>query len=142
MRRGIGVAEALDGRCTACNMTLRPQFLQELKRDDQVMACESCNRILYYNPPVAVEDLANETAPAAQSIGGQRRWPPARSGLVLAAPVVAHPRHVFGNDVAAELREIVHVVDPHLRAYEETARNIDLESRPEVYVKVVRTPVV
>jgi predicted nucleic acid-binding Zn-ribbon protein len=66
MRRGIGVAEALDGRCTACNMTLRPQFLQDLKRDDQVMACESCLRILYYNPPVAVEDLASEPAPAVQ----------------------------------------------------------------------------
>jgi len=67
MRRGIGVAEALEGRCTACNMTLRPQFLQDLKRDDQVMACESCNRILFYNPPVAVEDLSGEAVhPAAQ----------------------------------------------------------------------------
>lgn len=67
MRRGIGVAEALEGRCTECNMTLRPQFLQDLKRDDQVMACESCNRILFYNPPVAVEDLTGEAVhPAAQ----------------------------------------------------------------------------
>jgi len=67
MRRGIGIAEAVEGRCAACNMTLRPQFLQDLKRDDQVMACESCNRIMYYNPPVVVEDLADEAArPAAQ----------------------------------------------------------------------------
>jgi predicted nucleic acid-binding Zn-ribbon protein len=66
MRRGIGVAEALDGRCTACNMNLRPQFLQELKRDDQVMACESCNRILYYNPPTAVEDLESAAAPTTR----------------------------------------------------------------------------
>jgi hypothetical protein len=28
------------------------------------MACESCQRILYYNPPVSVEDLAGEAAPA------------------------------------------------------------------------------
>jgi len=65
-RRGIGITEALDGRCTACNMTLRPQFLQDLKKDDQVMACESCQRILYYNPPISVEDLAGEAAPAAR----------------------------------------------------------------------------
>jgi predicted nucleic acid-binding Zn-ribbon protein len=63
MRRGIGVAEALDGRCSACNMSMRPQFVQELKRGDEVMACEACLRILYYNPPQAVEDLG---APAAQ----------------------------------------------------------------------------
>jgi uncharacterized protein len=63
MRRNIGVAEALDGRCSVCNMVLRPQFLQELKRGDQVMSCESCLRILYINPPESFEDLA---APASQ----------------------------------------------------------------------------
>jgi predicted nucleic acid-binding Zn-ribbon protein len=56
-RRGVAVAEAIDGRCSVCNMGLRPQFFQELKRGDQVMSCESCLRMLYYNPPVTVEDL-------------------------------------------------------------------------------------
>ena len=65
-RRGIGVAEAVDGRCSACQMSLRPQFAQELKRGDKVMSCESYQRILYYNPPVAFEDLAGATAPAVQ----------------------------------------------------------------------------
>lgn len=65
-RRGIGVAEAADGRCTACQMAMRPQFFQELKRGDKVMACESCLRILYYNPPVKIEDLAGEAAPVVQ----------------------------------------------------------------------------
>lgn len=63
-RRGIAVAEAADGRCTACNMAMRLQFFQDLKKGDQIMACESCQRILYYNPPVAVEDLAGEPASA------------------------------------------------------------------------------
>jgi hypothetical protein len=58
MRRGIGVAEAVDGRCSACNMSMRLQFFQELRKGDQVMACESCLRILYYNPPQAVVDDA------------------------------------------------------------------------------------
>lgn len=64
-RRGIGVAEAADGRCMACQMAMRPQFFQELKRGDTVMSCESCHRILYYNPPLKVEDLAGETAAPA-----------------------------------------------------------------------------
>jgi len=65
-RRGIGVAEAIDGRCSACNLAMRLQFFQDLKKGDQIMACESCQRILYYNPPVSVEDLAGEAAPAVQ----------------------------------------------------------------------------
>jgi predicted nucleic acid-binding Zn-ribbon protein len=66
MRRGIGIAEAIEGRCSACNMAMRLQFFQDLKKGDQVMACESCSRILYYNPPVALEDLTGEPTPAVQ----------------------------------------------------------------------------
>jgi len=65
-RRGIGVAEALDGRCSACQMAMRPQFFQDLKRGDKVMACESCLRILYHNPPVKFEDLTGEAAPVGR----------------------------------------------------------------------------
>jgi hypothetical protein len=65
-RRGIAVAEAVNGRCSACQMSLRPQFAQELKRGDTIMSCESCQRILYYNPPASFEDLAGEAAPAVQ----------------------------------------------------------------------------
>jgi predicted nucleic acid-binding Zn-ribbon protein len=58
-RKGIAVAEAIDGRCAACQMSMRQQFLQDLRKGEQVMVCESCLRILYYNPPVSVEDLAD-----------------------------------------------------------------------------------
>jgi uncharacterized protein len=57
-RAGVAIAEVLKGRCSKCNMLLRPQFLQELKRGDSVMVCESCRRMLYWNPPQSVEDLA------------------------------------------------------------------------------------
>lgn len=57
-RAGVAIAEVLHGRCSKCNMLLRPQFLQELKRGDAVMVCESCKRMLYWNPPQSVEDLA------------------------------------------------------------------------------------
>jgi len=66
MRRGIGVAEAVDGRCTGCNMALRLQYYQDVKRGDQILTCESCQRLLYYNPPAALEDLTGEPAPAVQ----------------------------------------------------------------------------
>ena len=61
-RRGIAVAEAVDGRCVACHMAMRLQYLQDLRKGDQVLLCESCGRILYYNPPVPVEDLGSEAA--------------------------------------------------------------------------------
>jgi predicted nucleic acid-binding Zn-ribbon protein len=65
-RRGVAIAEAIDGRCSACQIALRLQFFQDLKKGDEVMYCESCARILYYNPPVAFEDLTGESAPAVQ----------------------------------------------------------------------------
>ena len=65
-RRGIGVAEVVEGRCTACNMVLRLQYFQDLKKDDQILSCESCQRLLYYNPPIPVEELTGEPAPAVQ----------------------------------------------------------------------------
>ena len=63
-RRGIAVAEAIEGRCSLCNMTLRLQFFQELRRLDQVMYCETCGRILFYTPPpVEVDELGPAPAP-------------------------------------------------------------------------------
>lgn len=56
---GSAVAEVVEGRCTACQIVLRPQFLQDLKLGEEMMFCESCGRILFYNPPVSFEqDLA------------------------------------------------------------------------------------
>jgi predicted nucleic acid-binding Zn-ribbon protein len=52
---GVVIAEATSGRCAACQIVLRPQYLQDLKKGEQLMTCESCGRFLYYNPPVRVE---------------------------------------------------------------------------------------
>jgi uncharacterized protein len=68
-RAGVAVAEAVDGRCMACHMAMRLQFFQDLKKGDQVMHCESCARILYYNPPVAVEELTTEIKLTAEERG-------------------------------------------------------------------------
>jgi predicted nucleic acid-binding Zn-ribbon protein len=64
---GVSVAaEAVNGICQGCRITLRPQFNQDLRRGDEIMFCESCGRFLYYNPPVSFEnDIAAQSAPGA-----------------------------------------------------------------------------
>jgi uncharacterized protein len=53
---GLAIAEVTGGRCVACQIMLRPQFYQDLKKGEQLLTCESCGRILIYNPPVSFED--------------------------------------------------------------------------------------
>ena len=53
--RGVAVAEASDGRCQECHLLLRLQMYSELKRNDAIVQCPACNRILYYEPPAPVE---------------------------------------------------------------------------------------
>jgi uncharacterized protein len=51
--KGTAVAEALNQQCTACQMMLRPQRWNELRdrnNEDTMMTCESCGRLLYYDP--------------------------------------------------------------------------------------------
>ena len=49
--RGVVIAEAVEGRCSACQIQLRPQYLQDLKRGQELMLCETCGRFLFHNPP-------------------------------------------------------------------------------------------
>ena len=49
-RKGIAMAEARDGLCVVCHVRLRPQVFNEVRRNDQLIQCESCTRILYYVP--------------------------------------------------------------------------------------------
>lgn len=55
---GPAMSEANDGRCGACQITLRPQFVQDLKQGGDVFFCESCGRIVYYNPPVSMVSMS------------------------------------------------------------------------------------
>jgi hypothetical protein len=50
IRDGIAVAEARNGACTACYMALRPQIMADVRRGNEVITCDNCNRILYYEP--------------------------------------------------------------------------------------------
>lgn len=52
-RNGVAMAEARDGICTVCHVRLRPQVFNTVRRNEAVIQCDSCNRILYFLPPVA-----------------------------------------------------------------------------------------
>jgi predicted nucleic acid-binding Zn-ribbon protein len=48
-RGGIAVARARDYVCELCQVRIRPQVFQEIRKNDQIIACDACQRILY-NP--------------------------------------------------------------------------------------------
>jgi hypothetical protein len=50
-RNGIAVAEARGGVCTICHVRLRPQVFNTVRRNDGIIQCESCQRILYFAVP-------------------------------------------------------------------------------------------
>lgn len=53
--KGVAIAEATTGRCAACQIVLRPQHFQDLRKNDKILTCENCGRFLYYNPSVSPE---------------------------------------------------------------------------------------
>ena len=46
-RGGIAVAAARNEVCEICQVRIRPQVFQEIRRNDQIIACDACQRILY-----------------------------------------------------------------------------------------------
>ena len=60
-RKGQAVAEAREGLCTVCHVRLRPQIFNQARRNDSIVQCDSCTRILYFVPvptPVAPEQTS------------------------------------------------------------------------------------
>jgi hypothetical protein len=54
-RQGIAVAEARDGGCTVCHVRMRPQMFNEVRRNEAIVQCENCQRILYFVPAPATQ---------------------------------------------------------------------------------------
>ncbi|HSE43371.1 MAG TPA: C4-type zinc ribbon domain-containing protein [Acidobacteriota bacterium] len=66
-RKGVAMAEAKNQICMECHMRIRPQLFQEIKRNDSVITCESCSRILFFVPPPGAEKAEIESSPSEHS---------------------------------------------------------------------------
>ena len=52
VRRGVALSMATrDGLCSLCHVRLRPHVFQQVRTNEQIIQCDSCQRILYYVPP-------------------------------------------------------------------------------------------
>ena len=49
-RKGLALSEARGGLCSQCHVRLRPQVFNEVRRNDSLIQCENCSRILYFIP--------------------------------------------------------------------------------------------
>ena len=57
IRDGVALAEARNGACMACFMSLRPQIMADVRRGEEIITCDNCNRILYYAPNKAAQPV-------------------------------------------------------------------------------------
>jgi predicted nucleic acid-binding Zn-ribbon protein len=56
-RKGQALCTATrDGLCSMCHVRLRPHVFQQVRTNDQIIQCDSCQRILYWVPPPAPVD--------------------------------------------------------------------------------------
>jgi uncharacterized protein len=49
-QRKSAISEALEHKCMACFVMIRPQTWQDIRNNDQIVTCSSCGRILYFDP--------------------------------------------------------------------------------------------
>ena len=52
-RKGIAVARMTGEICEACHVRLRPHVAQMIRKNDSIVQCDSCQRILYFEAPPA-----------------------------------------------------------------------------------------
>lgn len=50
-RGGLAVVEVREGICQGCRMRVPPQLFNEIQRNEQVILCPSCQRMLYWRTP-------------------------------------------------------------------------------------------
>ncbi len=55
-RRGVAIARMEGELCTACHIAMRPAVAAKVRRNEELLTCDNCQRILYYVPPPAAAD--------------------------------------------------------------------------------------
>lgn len=51
-RNGLAMAGVTNGVCKGCNMNIPPQLFNNLLREDEILSCPTCNRMMYHLPVV------------------------------------------------------------------------------------------
>ncbi|HUR36381.1 MAG TPA: C4-type zinc ribbon domain-containing protein [Terriglobales bacterium] len=69
-KRKGAIAEAIDQKCSACNVKMRPQRYNELLSNSGLVVCESCSRILFYDPTHQTANAGNRAGSATM----ERAW--------------------------------------------------------------------
>lgn len=54
---GRAVVPIIDGICQECHLQIPPQQFNELQRNDQVMSCPNCSRLIYWQGHEDYQDL-------------------------------------------------------------------------------------
>jgi uncharacterized protein len=62
-RNGIALSGAGGGVCTICHVRLRPQVFNSVRRNDSILQCDHCNRILYFVPVAAAAATSDVSRP-------------------------------------------------------------------------------
>jgi len=52
-RGGVAVVAVRDGTCQGCRMRVPPQLYNQIQRNDQIILCPSCQRMLHWQPEQA-----------------------------------------------------------------------------------------
>ena len=72
--RGTGLALVENQQCTGCRMGLRPQTWNQL-REGELLTCDSCGRLLHWDPAIAPAAPKSPQAEAANGDGRAVRRP-------------------------------------------------------------------
>lgn len=46
--KGLAVVQIKDGSCEGCHMSLPPQVINDVRKNEGIIECSNCHRILYY----------------------------------------------------------------------------------------------
>ena len=113
--RGTGIALAVNQQCTGCRMGVRPQMWNQL-REGELLSCDSCNRLLYWDPALAPAAKAPQPEVAegagrgpAQTARG-RRVGLANMMRAIRASVTDNPTYVLSIAIDGHKKQVVDYV--------------------------------